>query len=265
MYMIYLRFPLSPAFARGLLRVACFALILLTTACAALDSLFATPTPSIPTATPQPTATPVWFPPTITPSPEYLLTRAPTPEMHPGVGDIILTDDFSDPDLWDIAASDQASANLVGSRLNLSVQSGVYMISLRHAITLGDHYAEITAQPSLCRNEDSYGVLIRANAVSYYRFSLSCNGMVSAERLSGKAREILQKPLASGDTPFGAGEVRIGVWALGADIRLFLNDRYQFEINNTSYPVGTIGVFANSAGDTPTVISFSDLVVKEVK
>ncbi len=60
------------------------------------------------------------------------------------------------------------------------------------------------------------------------------------------------KPLPSGDVPPGApGEVRIGMWAVGPDMRLFLNGRYQFSITDKSYPIGTIGVFVNSAGEYP--------------
>jgi hypothetical protein len=47
-------------------------------------------------------------------------------------------------------------------------------------------------------------------------------------------------------------------------MRLFLNGRYQFSISDTNYPSGTIGVFVNSAGDTGTIVSFSDLTIQEI-
>ena len=224
------------------------------------------PLPSIVTETPQPTATIDWFPASATPTPGALSTqKPPTPEMRPGLGTTILTDEFSDPSLWDTATSDQASAEMDNNRLNLSAQSKVYMISLRHELTASDYYAEITARPNLCRGDDSYGLLVRANAVAYYRFSLSCNGNVFAERISGSKHELLQAPLPSGDVPRGApGEVRIGVWAVGTEMRLFLNGRYQFSVSNSNYPSGTIGVFVNSAGETPVIVSFSRLALQEV-
>jgi hypothetical protein len=231
-----------------------------------MDAWNATPTPIIATETPQPTATIDWFPASVTPTLGALSTeKPPTPEMRPGLGTTILTDEFSDPTLWDTATSDQASAEIDNNRLNLSTQSKVYMISLRHELTASDYYIEITARPSLCRNEDSYGLLVRANAMSYYRFSLSCNGNVFAERINGRKLEVLQTPLPSGDAPRGApGEVRIGVWAVGSEMRLFLNGRYQFSVSNPNFPSGTIGVFVNSAGETPAVVSFSRLSLQEV-
>ncbi|MDD2922754.1 MAG: hypothetical protein PHQ36_10770 [Anaerolineales bacterium] len=241
------------------------AMTLTMSSCAALDSILATPTPIAPTETPRPTPTIIWFPPSVTPTPEILSTRAPTPEMRPNVGETIFRDDFSRASLWDIAASDQASAALNQNRLNLAAQSGIYIFRLRNETILDDYYAEITAAPSLCRAQDSYGFLVRASAAAYYRFSLSCDGTVGAERVSGSSREVLQKPLPSGDVPLGVGETRIGVWARGAEIRLFLNGRYQFSIVNKNYPSGSLGVFVNAAGKTPIVVSFSNLTVQAIK
>jgi len=47
-------------------------------------------------------------------------------------------------------------------------------------------------------------------------------------------------------------------------MRLFLNGRYQFSISNPNYPTGTIGVFLNSAGETPAIVSFSRLSLQKV-
>ncbi len=237
----------------------------LITACSVLDA----PSVEIPTLpateTPLQTPTIVWFPASATPSPEAFATATATPEMRPGLGNTTLSDSFTDGTLWDTAASDQGSASVVNNHLTLAAQSKVYIISLRHKLSLNNFYAEITAQPNLCRGDDDYGLLIRANAVAYYRFSLTCNGMVYAERVRFKNSQLLHESIASGDVPIGPpGEVRIGVWAVGTEMRLFINGHYQFSINDASYASGTIGVFARSAGDTPVVVNFTDLVVQDV-
>lgn len=242
-----------------------FFMTLLLTSCAFTDNLNATPTPIILTETPLPTSTTVWFPPSVTPSPAAYSTYPPTPEMRPGIGITFLTDDFSNKTQWDTATSDQGSAAIEDNKLILAAQGKVYLMSLRHDLSLDDYYAEITARPSLCRGDDTYGVLVRANAVAYYRFALSCNGTTGAERISVGTRQLLQSPLPSGDVPPGSpGEARIGIWAVGRDIRLFLNGRYQFSINDGSNPIGTIGVFVNSAGDSPLIVTFSDLTIQRV-
>lgn len=186
--------------------------------------------------------------------------------MLTGLGELIASDDFTDPEEWDTAVSDQGSASVSRDRLTLAVQPGIYLVSLQRQMVLGNFYAEITARPSICRGEDEYGFLVRASAVTYYRFALTCNGQAHAERISLKERHDLQEPVISGDVPPGApGEVRIGVWAGGPEMRLFLNGRYQFSITDLNLSSGTVGVFANAKGDTPVTVTFSDLRVQAVE
>jgi hypothetical protein len=193
------------------------------------------------------------------------LTQAATPERLVGLSGVIAIDDFSNPTLWNTAISDQGSSAISRQRLTLSVQPGVYLISLHQEIFVDDFFAEITARPSLCRAGDEYGLLVRAQPITYYRFSLTCDGLVHAERISVKERHVLHESVPSGDAPPGApSEVRIGVWAAGPKMRLFLNGRYQFSITDLNLDSGTIGVFARSTGDTPVTVAYSDLVVEAV-
>ena len=217
------------------------------------------------TETPLPSPTLVWFPPSATPSPQALATQIPTPEQKPGVGAITLTDDFSSPDLWNIASSDEGSAAINDNQLTLAVGPGFSINSLRQELVLSDFYAELTASPSLCKGQDEYGLLVRASAVAYYRLALICNGTLRLDRVSHNSHQLLQAAIPSGDAPTGApGNVRMGVWAVGSDLRFFLNGRYQFSVNDKNYPSGTIGVFAHSVADTPVAITFSNLTVYDV-
>src|SRR5687767_2021683 len=251
------------------LGVSAVVLLLLTmtvisTACLPLDAALPTATP-LPTDTLPPTVTIVWFPPSATPTLLAFPTYTGTPEMKPGVSSETLTNDFSDKKLWDTAVSDQGSAAIALNRLSLAIQPGVYLESMRREGTFGNFYAEITARPSLCRGADNYGVIVRSVGSSYYRFVLSCNAQVRAERVNGGIRLPLLEPIPSGDAPRGApGEVIIGIWAVGSDMRLFLNGRYQFSIKDKSFPSGAIGVFARSEGEMPMSVTFSDLKVYDV-
>ena len=186
--------------------------------------------------------------------------------MLTGLGELIASDDFNDPEEWDTAVSDEGSASISRDRLTLVAQPGVYMTSLQRQMVLGNFYAEVTARPSLCRGGDEYGFMVRASAVTYYRFSLTCDGQAHAERISLNERHDLQEPVFSGDVPPGApGEVRIGVWASGAELRLFLNGRFQFSFTDLNLSSGTVGVFARAAGDTPVTVAFSNLRVRSVE
>ena len=237
---------------------------LLLGACLTPEAIPPTETP-LPSETPPPSPTIVWFPPSATPTPKTVATRTPTPEMSPGIGSVILSDDFSDASVWDTASSDSATAAIARNRLTLAAEPGVYLVSMNRGTLLGDFYTEITARPSLCRGDDSYGIIIRSTGDSFYRFTLTCNSMVSAERYRSSVRLLMQEPTPSGDAPPGApGEVRIGMWAVGNEMRLFLNGRFQFSISDPSSPFGSFGVFARGAGDTPVSVTFSDLTVYDV-
>ena len=240
------------------------ALATILNACLPLDVTLPTQ-PPVPTDTPLQTPTIVWFPPSATPTHLLFPTYTGTPEMNPGIGAVTLSDNFSKASAWDTATSDDGSASIVNNRLSLAVQPGIYLLSQRHDLVLGNFYAEITASLSLCRGDDSYGVVVRSVGRSYYRFSLSCNGQAHAERVNTHGIIPLHEPMPSGDAPLGApGEVTIGVWAVGSEVRLFLNGRYQFGFSDTSYSSGGIGVYALSQGTDPVSVIFSDLKVYKV-
>jgi hypothetical protein len=124
-------------------------------------------------------------------------------------------------------------------------------------------YMEITARPSLCRDQDAYGMIFRApNDVAHYRFEAACDGSVAVERVSLGTPRVLQPPAASSDVPTGApGEVRMGIWANGSEFRFFLNDQYQFAVTDRNYVAGGIGVFVEARGKSPVVVTFTDLRV----
>jgi hypothetical protein len=240
-------------------------LTLILMACLPLVSTLptATPLPTVTQTAPQ-TPTIVWFPPSATPTSLAFPTYTPMPEMSPGIGSVTLSDDFPDDSAWDTGISNRGSAAISRNRLTLAAEPAAYLESLRRDVNLGNFYAEITAHPSLCRGDDSYGILVRGIGLNYYRFILSCNSQVSAERVNAGIKLSIHEPVPSGDAPPGApGEVRIGVWAVGSDLRLFLNGRYQFSINDNSFPSGALGVFVRSA-DNPMSVTFSELTVYNV-
>lgn len=247
-------------------KIALLAMTLTLGACLPSVSIPSTATlPPSPSDTPPPTGTIIWFPPSATPTLRDFPTLSPTPELKPGLGSVILEDDFSDDSAWDTAVSDQGTAAISRERLTLAAQPGIYLVSMNREVNLEDFYAEITAHPSLCRGEDSYGIIIRAQGNSFYRFTLTCNSMISMERIQNSVRLLMVAPLLSGDAPPGApGEVRIGIWANGSEMRFFLNGRFQFSITDPSSPSGAFGVFARGAGDTPVSVIFSDLIVYDV-
>jgi hypothetical protein len=187
--------------------------------------------------------------------------------MHPSIGNILLEDDFIDPKVWTLSQSPSGSVAFGQNELTIAIaESNVYLYSFRKEPIFTDFYLEITTEPSLCRDLDEYGVLFRVSpANDYYRFSLSCNEQVRLDRISNGQVSSPQPWLLSGAVPPGApSSSRLGVSAVGPDMRFFINRQYQFSIHDPLLATGGVGVFARSVNKMAVTVNFSNLVVYDV-
>ena len=220
------------------------------------------------TSTATPTATVQWFAPTSTTTPRTIQVPTSTPVYLPGVGYTIVTDNFISDAAWDTASANEGSVSVSRNRITIAVKKPeIYLFSLRNEPLLTDFYAEIDAHPTLCKGEDSYGFLFRANNNSSYRYALACDGTVRLERIKRNNRpRVIQEAIPSGDAPPGSpGDVRLGIWVSDTEMRFFLNGRYQFTATDLNLRIGTIGVFAETAPENSAMtVTFSDLIVQSV-
>jgi hypothetical protein len=242
--------------ASGLCLAACTALTPLTPAVSPSPAASETPTPTI-----------VWFPATDTPTVPPAQPATPTVDYRPGLGAQLFADDFTDPALWNTASSGLASSVVARNRLILSISSqGVSIASLRSLPELDDFYAEATVDLSLCRGKDQYGMLFRAApGENFYRFAVNCAGQVRLERSRNASLTTLQNWLNSGDAPQGGpAVVKLGVWAVGSEMRFFLNDNFQFSAQDRYFRTGMLGFYAASGGTTSVLAAFSDLAAYTV-
>lgn len=243
---------------------------LLLAACA-LAPAAPPPTPtSTPTHTPAPSPTPtvVWFPPTATFTPFPTRAVTPTPDQLTGVGPLLLRDEFQDPSVWDLKTTPEGAVSLAGGELSLVLtEPGGFLFSTRREPLLTDFYVEITARTSLCQGLDEFGLMLRVSPnLDYYRFSLSCDGQARLDRIYRGGAASLQPWTFGGGVPLGApGEVRLGAWVVGEELRLFIADQLLFSVRDPLIPTGTLGVFARSAGETAITVSFADLAIYQAQ
>lgn len=258
-----------PSFQLHLLLAAVVCVLSFLSACLPSESpvpiLESTPTPTL---TFTPTATVEWFPATATPTvmPTFPITS--TPDYHPNLGEIILSDDFSAPGSWTLGKTSSGNIALGVNELTIAIaEPKAYDYSLRQEPILGDFYLELTTSPMLCQGEDQYGILLRmASPGDFYRYSLSCDGRVRLDRIVQGAATSPQPWTNSGSVPPGAPITsRLGVWALGNEMRFFINDQYQFTVTDPLLQSGNLGVFARSMGETAVTVNFSDLVVRQIE
>ena len=223
-----------------------------------------------PEKTGSPTATIAWFPATSTWTPFPTIVPSPTILPFPGLGGVIYQNDFSDLKTWSFAQPQGNGSNniiLDRNRLTLAVNnSPAALFSLNNLPALTNFYAEMAVSVNRCFGQDTYGLLFRAASGAYtYRFLLNCSGQVRMEQVRGGTTLPLQTWVPSGDAPPGApGLVKMGVWASGAEMRFFLNGRYQFSVVDPVFKSGSLGVYVNAISPNGMNISFSDLTVNSV-
>ena len=257
----------NPARRKWILILAAGGLVL--AACSACSAPVTTPTVTVPPAASEtPTATIVWFPATGTPTTFPTQAAEPTQDERPGMGDLIFSDGFGDPALWDTAGSADASAMVTRNQLVLSITGPgpISLASLRSQPALDDFYAEASVDVSLCSDKDQYGMVFRAVDIrDLYRFTIDCSGQERLERVRGGVIYALLDWLSSNDASVGAPvQVKLGVWAVGREIRFFLNEAYQFSLDDPVFSAGRIGFFIYANGKSPVTVSFSDLRVYAV-
>jgi len=236
------------------------------TACAGSAQSTNTPQPSDTPLAPQ-TATIVWFPATPTHTATPLPSIQPTPEQRPGIEAILLEDDFKDPTQWSTTRTQAGSVAFGKQELTIAIaEPKSTLLSLRKAPELSDFYLEITTNASLCRQTDSYGLLLRAaSELDFYRFMIACNGQLRLERIKGGQAVLLKDWTPSGQVLPGSPLVlRVGVWAYQNELRFFINDFYQFSARDTIFRSGRVGVYARSTGQNAVSVSFSGLAVYEI-
>lgn len=234
-------------------------------ACAPIET---TPFPiDTPTSVPTSTETIVWFPPTNTPTifPSPVIT--PTEELRPGLGEVLLQDEFDTGGAWSLITGETSSVSIINNHLTLALsEPSSFLFSTRHEPVFGDFYVEITASPSLCQAADEYGLLVRVSgSLEYYRFSLSCDGRARLDRFYGGQISSIVPWVSHGIIPPGVpSSSRLAVWALGEQLRFFVNDQFLFSARDTVLYTGTLGVFVRTAGETPVTVSFTDMVVNHI-
>jgi len=230
-----------------------------------------TPSSILPLKTPTQAATItptiVWFPPTETPTSFPTPAITPTEDMRPKIGSVLFEDDFSSQTGWTLTQSQMGSVAYGKNELTIAIgETNAYLFSVHEEPIFTDFYLEITSEPSMCRDLDEYGVLFRISpTIEYYRFSLSCNGQVRLDRVSGGQASSPQPWMLSGAVPPGApSSSLLGISAVGEEMKFFVNGQYQFSIHDPQLTSGGVGVFARSTNNQAVTVNFSNLIIYEV-
>jgi len=204
---------------------------------------------TMPTDTPEPTATP--------------------PKGDPAIllGIPAWSDPMDNGKFWGTEPSDFTTVTFKNGYMRLNGLKQAAGWRLAGTASIGDGYIELTANSGDCSGRDYYGIIFHvpslAEADRGYRFGVSCDGYYTMDLWDGKAPPaghskflVSWRPINTYFNP-GANQVnRIAVKTKLDEITLYINGYYQgFRVWDSTYPGGNFGVFVRpTASEKYTVL-----------
>lgn len=182
-------------------------------------------------------------------SPAPTTTPSSSEDPRTVLGDPVWSDPFDAPDNWPMYEDAHVRFAIADGRLTMTALSAEnwdgWMLTWPE---IGDFYLEGTFSPASCSGLDRYGLMFRANPTAQgyagYLFAASCDGQISLRGWDGSAfRDLIAWSSAAGVPSGGAASVRLGVWAEGDRLRLYVNGRQVAEARDAAFTDGMFGVF----------------------
>jgi hypothetical protein len=212
----------------------------------------------IPTPTQAPTETPAAEE-SPTPTPEEGTTPSPTPQgtqaaQDPNLptGNPAWRDTFDSGGNWPLYEDEHVqfeveSGKAVMTAINPDFYEG-WMLTWPEPTNF---YLEGTFETGTCAGRDRYGLMTRSSAPSEsyvgYLFGVTCDGQYSLRTWDGEEFTQLISWTSSNFINQGTGKTnRLGFWAKGSRIILYVNGKKLTEIQDDTYDDGKFGLFIGS-------------------
>ncbi|MEN6522943.1 MAG: hypothetical protein ABFD14_04380 [Anaerolineaceae bacterium] len=130
-------------------------------------------------------------------------------------------------------------------------------------------YIDMTVKSGSCSGNDNYGFIFRVPVPNIpeqgYLFSVSCDGQYRLWEWNGKAGDkgvatTLINWKASSNINAGANKTnRLGVWANGKTIRLYINGIFLEEVLDSTYENGGFGVYVDAGPTSKYTIEVDEI------
>ncbi len=198
------------------------------------------------------------------PAPALAETPTSTPEADPRMqlGASAWGAVFEDgTETWYQYDSDRAKSEVQDGKLVLTAKQNNSFDSWTMSYPqMSDFYLEVSFNPrEMCEGKDRYGILFRApDNTQGYLYNVACDGSYQLRIWDGEQFTDLINWSVDQHVAKGADITqRLGVWAEGEQLKLYVNGFQVGETTNSAYTQGTFGVniaAAETAGFTVDVI-----------
>ncbi|UCD98130.1 MAG: DUF1080 domain-containing protein [Chloroflexota bacterium] len=186
-------------------------------------------------------------------SSEPEITPTATPEADPRnqLGSSVWGAVFEDnTETWYQFDNDMAKSEVREGKLVLTAKKANSFDSWTMSYPpMSDFYLEVVFSPGEpCQGKDRYGILFRApDNTQGYLFNVACDGSYQLRIWDGEGFTDLANWTVDPKIAAGAVETqRLGVWAEGDRLQLYVNGFQVGEVSDSTYSEGTFGV--NIAG-----------------
>ena len=208
------------------------------------------------TAPPPPTDSPTPIPPTLTPTvtPSPTVTLTPTTvagDPRTTLGDPVWRDRFTNSANWTLTEDSFTDVEVDDERLVLTGLTSTDGWRLTWP-EVKDFYLEATFRTGTCSGNDHYGLMFRVPdrhaADEGYLLGLTCDGRFWLRLWDGATMDTLVPLTANPAIVQGSNQTnRLGVWAEGEALRLYVNGKLVDELTDDSLTAkGGFGVFVGA-------------------
>ena len=197
-------------------------------------------------------------------------TSVPPDDPKQELGQPTWRDDLSTGQYWSLDSGDK----IIDTTITFSVGSGKLSANsdvvgkgnifwLTH-LTFQDAYLEAIFDVEECRNDDQYGLVVRApdyeSGTGYY-FHITCDGHYDLRRWSKDDSSMLLGMPFSEKIHKGPNQTNtLGVWVKGPIIRLYVNNNLLEEINDsTLINNGHYGLFINARQTSGFTVNMDEI------
>jgi hypothetical protein len=180
------------------------------------------------------------------------------------LGDPAWRDRFTGTTNWTLGEDSFTEAEIDDERLVLQGRSSIDGWRLTWP-EIEDFYLEGTFRTGTCTGNDHYGLMFRVPdrhaADEGYLLGLTCDGRFWLRLWDGENMDTLVQLTTSADIVEGSNQTnRLGIWAQGDDLRLYVNGKLVAEESDDSLTdEGAFGVFVGARQTDNFTISVSEI------
>jgi hypothetical protein len=186
---------------------------------------------------------------------------------QPQSGDILLTDDFSNPES---GFTRQADADAITDYLEGQYQIHVFTPNINvwsvNSQKLADVKIDINARTAAGSENNMYGVVCRHRDDSnFYFFAISADGYYAIGKVNEGVIALLSSSVYEPSDKIQTGQTlnHLSATCLGENLTLSVNDSPIAQATDSDFADGKIGLIAGTFDDTETDVRFDNLVVTQ--